>query len=241
MADAIAAVTSPLTPVIPGCISPSKDITYLIWPLRRVQDDWLAQVPYSGTRDRQLRLEPYTSILNMLREWILATCPLPKTPPPHNLLMEPTIALQSWPPEALAYMLLRQTCECCDAWWPAAPIRLVCLTQCSEVLRLWQRVQDDPVSVRALTLATFAAFYWRLKRSPELITPPCQGNDSITTAFLSDRSDPMFGAVWFPTIPGPIEEEAHKRCYISLTKALALLGQACSRERRASARKDAQV
>lgn len=136
-----------------------------------------------------------------------------------------------WPTAALAYMLLRVTWECCDTWSPAAPIESVRLTQRSEILWSWQNVEYDPVSVRALTLATFDALYWMIKRSANQIVIPYRGDDSVTTAFLSDQSDPMFGAVWFPTIPGPVEEEAHKQCYISLTEAVALFKQAHARER----------
>lgn len=93
------------------------------------------------------------------------------------------------------------------------------------------------MSVRALTLATFAAFYWMIERSrDQALSRYCYcGDDSITTAYLSEHSTPMFGAVWFPTIPGVVAEEASNPIYMSPGEAALLLKRA-HQERRVRTR-----
>lgn len=233
--DALIAITSALTPPPPDSGPPSGNTTYLIWPLQYSAPLSTAQTSYTEARYIHRPAEPYEDVLQRLREWILDTCVLPDTSPFPEFLNLSATRLVEWPTAALAYMLLRRTWERLETWSPNAAIRHICLIQRSEVLWSWQNVEYHPVSVRALTLATFAAFYWMIERSRDQALSRYCGDDSITTAYLSEHSTPMFGAVWFPTIPGVVAEEASNPIYMSPEEAALLLKRA-HQERRVRTR-----
>lgn len=130
-------------------------------------------------------------------------------------------ALETGPPAALAYMLLRLTWESVERWSPLVEVDVRQFIESSYVQRCWNVVYD-PRTTRALTFATFAGLYWMIKQASGPTVPRYRADDRITTAYLGMAGEQLFGAVWFPTIPGVLEQEAADSSYLDLAKLRAV-------------------
>ena len=200
----------------PGCHASAQNVTYLVWPLRSCANFRRGHDMYYDTAWKHHRtLPPYIGALQDLQTWILDTCALPDVALSPQLFRNNAIQIGEWPAAALAYMLLRLTWECPDTWSPAAKIDVRQFSARSQVLPVWD-VLYDPRSTRVLTFATFAALYWMIKNSPGPTISNYHASDRVTTAYLGTAGRGHFGAVWFPTIPGVLEDEAKKPGYLNL-------------------------
>ncbi len=214
---AVGAIARLLTEAPPGCIVPKEPITYLVWPLRSSTDTWTGDSLYRTAWNNHAPLQTYIDVLQILRTWILDTCVLPETTLTPVVFVNGRILITDWPPAALAYMVLRLTWENPETWSPLAEIQVRQLLEPSQVQRCWNDVIYDSRTTRALMFATFAALYWMVRRTRKKKSIfPYRATDQITTAYLGVAGDQKFGAVWFPTIPGVIEEEARDPGYLNL-------------------------
>lgn len=214
--EAMRAMADLAGPSPPGCQSLTGGVTHYVWPLRPSAGLGARDTLYESAWNTHQATHVYTATLEDLRTWILDTHRLPKkaglSP---QIFQNNAIQIGNWPPAALAYMLLRLTWECPDTWSPAAKIRVRQMVEPSRVQQLWHVVYE-PRTTRVLTFATFAALYWMIKRADGPTLPRYRGDDRITTAYLGHAGRLRFGAVWFPTIPGLLEEEARDPRYLNL-------------------------
>ncbi len=215
--EAMRAMADLLGPAPPGCRPLTEKITHYVWPLRPRTSLGARDTLYESAWNTHRAQLFYTATLEKLRTWILDTHRLPATHLSPQIFEHNAVRIGEWPPAALAYMLLRLTWECPDTWSPAAKIRVSQMIEPSRVQQCWHVVYEARTT-RALTLSTFAALYWMIMHATGPTLPRYRADDRVTTAYLGEAGRLRFGAVWFPTIPGILEDEARDPGYLDLTR-----------------------
>ena len=231
LAELVQALTYQFHASPPLCDWQKPNITWLVWPTD-APTKFHPHNPYPMTAQWNLSTNPYLGVLNELREWINATCPLPtQSPSPEIFDAEGRLIKDGWSPAALAYMVMRKSWESTDTWSPAAALR--CTVSPLRRLELPRKFLVDcaPLTARALFLAVFAALYWKIQRSDVLDMSSCGIDDASAACVSSEATRPNFCILCFPTVPG-MPLRGFSPSPLRLDDARELLWYATTRDRR---------
>ncbi|WP_321908585.1 hypothetical protein [Burkholderia cepacia] len=129
----------------------------------------------------------YRKTLEILKEWITERypeCRLIGDRP--ELFVRRNVPLRGvWPPEVIAYMLMRYNVELAKDWGLSAPVDGISYAPMEKLLMLrkfrWQYLQAG--SVHSMVLGLFSAYYWWVRTGCPRPRYLFRDKDFIVTAF----------------------------------------------------------
>ena len=170
-------------------------MTWLIWPVHRGQ---LLEDDECGLL--------YSETLWMLRDWLVRGYPecqsLGDRPALFDRQSMPILG--KWPPEILAYMLMRHRVESASTWGLCVPTGVPSIA--SKTLIVLRRYDNrwnlNAESVQAMTLGRFAAYYWWVKSGCPRSNRAFHDDRPTVACWETQRPwDASMAAIVFPPIP----------------------------------------
>lgn len=171
-------------------------LTWLVWPVR--------SGPFIPERELKII---YNKTLGILKKWIIERYPeFQLTGDMPELFDRRNVPHRSaWPPEIMAYMLMRHNVELAKAWGLSAPVDGILCAPMEKLLSLRKfRWQLQAGSVQAMVIGLFAAYYWWVRSGCRRPRHPCRDRDFIVTACwqICRTKGTSMVAVVFPPIEG---------------------------------------
>jgi hypothetical protein len=187
----------------PGCLVPQVDLSWLSWIITPLSVRNRFR-PYYIASQRRQNTHAYRALLSELQQWIIGTTAIPTSSRrPEFFDSQWNLCREGWSTEALAYMLLRRKWEGAFDWSLLAPVDQA---KISDPFYLpysgVESYEYDDLMVRALTLAIFASYYWMIERWGILNINRCCIDDRSAVFLHSEETEPQFGVICFPKIPG---------------------------------------